>query len=354
MIYVRQPTTDESTDLKHLTRQAVGRVSQRAQMVLLSAQRRTVPEIAAIFGVSRATVRCWLRRFEVTGPPGLRDAPRSGRPRKVTPLVEAALVQMVTQDPQQVQPTFLATVWTVAMLGLALTTALGVVVRATTLRATLARWRATTLRATLARWRLSWHRPRLTMPRKTDPAKAAKQWAMAAAVIGAGPDATVLYADESRIQLLPLVRACWQWVGQQLRIPTPGTNQTRALFGALHIRTGQWTYLVRQQMKKEDFLAFLDHLLVVYSAGPVLLIVDNYSSHTAYVVTDWLMEHPRLRLFYLPTYCSHLNPVEAIWLRLKDTVAADRLYASMPLLLKTVDRFFAEMTPEQALEWAAA
>jgi transposase len=341
-MYARPPTTDEATDLKHLTRQAVGRVSQRAQMVLLSAQRRSVPAIAAIFGVSRATVRCWLRRFEAAGPPGLRDAPRSGRPRKVTPAVAEALVQMVTQDPQQVRPTFLATVWTVAMLGLALTTALGVVVR------------ATTLRATLARWRLSWHRPRLTMPRKTDPAKAAKQWAIVEAVIGAGPDATVLYADESRIQLLPLVRACWQWVGQQLRIPTPGSNQTRALFGALHIRTGQWTYLVRQQLKTADFLAFLDHLLVVYPRDPILLIVDNYSSHTAHLVAQWLTAHPRVRLFYLPTYCSHLNPVEAIWLRLKDKVAADRLYASMPLLLQTVDRFFAEMTPEQALEWAAA
>ena len=67
MLYVRQPTPEEHQELKRLTRQAVGRVSQRAQMVLLSAQRRTVPEIATIFDVSRATVRCWLRRFRGAG-----------------------------------------------------------------------------------------------------------------------------------------------------------------------------------------------------------------------------------------------------------------------------------------------
>ena len=67
MLYVRQPTPEEHQALKRLTRQAVGRVSQRAQMVLLSAQRRTVPEIATIFDVSRATVRFWLRRFEAQG-----------------------------------------------------------------------------------------------------------------------------------------------------------------------------------------------------------------------------------------------------------------------------------------------
>ena len=47
MIYVRQPTDEEHVELQRMTRQEVGRVSQRAQMVLLSAQRRSVPEIAA-------------------------------------------------------------------------------------------------------------------------------------------------------------------------------------------------------------------------------------------------------------------------------------------------------------------
>jgi transposase len=106
-------------------------------------------------------------------------------------------------------------------------------------------------------------------------------------------------------------------------------------------------------MFKEDFVAFLEHLLIAYPTGPIILIVDNFSSHTAHVVAEWLTEHPRLQLFYLPKYCSHLNPVERIWLRLKDKIAANRLYGSMKVLLGTVERFFAEMTPKQALIWAA-
>ena len=66
-----------------------------------------------------------------------------------------------------------------------------------------------------------------------DPLKAEKQWRIAQAVLAAGPEAAVLYADEARIALLPLVRGLWHWVGQQVRIPTPGSNQTRSLFGAL-------------------------------------------------------------------------------------------------------------------------
>jgi transposase len=192
------------------------------------------------------------------------------------------------------------------------------------------------------------------MPDKTDPQKAQKQWAIVDAVIRAGPEAVVLYSDESRVQTLPLLRAMWQWLGQQIRIPTPGSNTTRALFGALNIRTGEWHYQVRKRMQKEDFIAFLEQILTVYPTRVIILIVDNYSSHPAHDVADWLDTHPRLQLHFLPKYCSHLNPVEPIWLRMKGQIAANRLYGSIKLVLHAVDTFFAGMTPAQALLWAGA
>lgn len=338
MIYVRTPTDEELQELKRMTYQEVGRVAQRAQMVLLSAQSRPVPEIARIFAVEYRTVRKWMRRFNTAGPGGLYDEPRSGRPRKLTESVRDKLVELVQQDPEH--SGYLATFWTVAMLVLALTDKLRVQLS------------VSSIRQALHQAKLAWGRPRLTMPHKTDPQKAARQWAIAQAVIAAGPEAAVLYADESRIQLLPLLRSMWHWVGQQIRVPTPGTNVSRTLFGALNIRSGQWTYLVCEHMYKEDFIAFLEHLLTVYS-GPIILIVDNYSSHTAGAVKVWLAAQCRLQLFYLPTYCSHLNPVENIWLRLKGEIAANRLHGSLQRLLDSVSGFFCAMTPELALTWAA-
>jgi hypothetical protein len=146
----------------------------------------------------------------------------------------------------------------------------------------------------------------------------------------------------------------WQWVGQQPRVPTPGTNVTCALLGALHIRTGRWGYLVRRRRRTEDGIAILEHLLAAYPQGPSVLIVDNFSSHTAHAVTEWVARHPRLQWCCLPMYGSHVNPVERIWLRLKNTVAANRWYGAMPCLLETVEAFFTAMTPAQALTWAAA
>ncbi len=119
----------------------------------------------------------------------------------------------------------------------------------------------------------------------------------------------------------------------------------RTLVGALNIRSGQWTYLVREQVFQEDFIAFLEHLLTVDS-GPIILIVENYSSHTAGAVKAWLAEQSRLQLFYLPTYCSHLNPVENIWLRLQNEIAANRLRGSLQRLLDGVAAFFHNITPQ--------
>ena len=92
----------------------------------------------------------------------------------------------------------------------------------------------------------------------------------------------------------------------------------------------------------------------MYATGTIILIVDNYSSHTAKVVQEWLAEpaHARLQMYGLPTHCSHLHPVEPIWRRLKDKVAANRLHGSMSQLLGAVAEFFDDMTPEQALQWA--
>jgi len=340
MLYARQPTDQEEKELKRMVRREVGRVSQRAQMVLLSIQHRKVPEIANIFGLCEPTVRFWIHAFNKHGPDGLYDQPRSGRPRKVTDEVKDEIIQLVQGDPNSAG--YLATIWTVAMLALAL---------AKTVQTTVS---LGAVRKALHQVGLRWGRPRLAMPNKVDPEKAEKQWVIVKAVTDALPEAAILYADESRTQLLPLLRAMWHWAGQQVRIPTPGTNKTRALFGALDIRTGRWAYLVRERMRKEDFIAFLEHLLVVFPSELIILIVDNYSSHTAHLVRDWLKEHPRLQMYYLPKYCSHLNPVEQIWLRLKGNIAANRLYGSIQLLMQAVEQFFAEMTPATALTWASA
>jgi hypothetical protein len=72
----------EKAELRQVTRQAVGRVSERAHFVLLSSQGYSAPKIGELFGYEAQTVRSWLQSYQDEGCKGLVDDPRSGRPEK--------------------------------------------------------------------------------------------------------------------------------------------------------------------------------------------------------------------------------------------------------------------------------
>ncbi len=102
MISARPPTEGEHLALQRMVRQAIGRVSQRAHLLVLSAHRRTVPELASFFDMRRATGRFWIRRFHVHGPAGLYDEPRRGRPRQRGPPGLATWLTRRQNDPRPV------------------------------------------------------------------------------------------------------------------------------------------------------------------------------------------------------------------------------------------------------------
>ena len=54
----------------------------RCQMLLFSAQGKTVPEIAGLTWFDPDTVLYWLERYEAEGLAGLATKPRPGRPPK--------------------------------------------------------------------------------------------------------------------------------------------------------------------------------------------------------------------------------------------------------------------------------
>jgi len=173
-----QLSDDQRRELRLLARQEVGRVSERIHFVLLSDQGHSPPEIAQLFHSCEAVVRYWLKRDQDQGLPGLYDEPRSGRPRKVSPAVEETLVKLIQDDPQQAG--YLATFWTVAMVGLALVKQVGVTLS------------PSSVRGALPHLDLRWGRPRLAMPIKVDPDQASQQWAIAKAVVEAGPAAAIV------------------------------------------------------------------------------------------------------------------------------------------------------------------
>src|ERR1700730_3569356 len=77
------------------------RLVERATMIRLASEGKTVPQIAAMLDLDEKTVRKWVKRFAEQGLVGLTDAPRSAAPPRYTPEVKAEIVATALRRPKE-------------------------------------------------------------------------------------------------------------------------------------------------------------------------------------------------------------------------------------------------------------
>ena len=99
----RELTEEERRGLEHLagSRTEEHRLVERARIVLVASQTSHMCDAARALGTDKHTIRRWSRRFLSAGLPGLRDKPRSGAPRRLTPEQIATIVHTALTPPDQ-------------------------------------------------------------------------------------------------------------------------------------------------------------------------------------------------------------------------------------------------------------
>ena len=85
---------------RHARAEKKARVAVRIRAVILAMRGRDAPTIADTLGRSRRAVQEWVRWYNQEGLGALRDAPRPGQPRKLTPSQEAALRAWLDAGPE--------------------------------------------------------------------------------------------------------------------------------------------------------------------------------------------------------------------------------------------------------------
>jgi transposase len=114
------------------------RLRPRAQMMLLAAEQGlSAPAIAVIVPDGEQTVRRWMKRYMAEGIEGLKDAPKSGNPGKVTAVYQERLVNAVRRRPRRLDLPF--STWTLQRLADYLAETTGIRVEAETVRLHLAK-----------------------------------------------------------------------------------------------------------------------------------------------------------------------------------------------------------------------
>ncbi len=265
------------------------------------------------------------------GESGLQDRPRSGRPRKADAVARSALCQAVEQTPAQLGYRF-------------------------------GYWTTGTLVAHLAQ-------AGRDLPERGDRSSRAAPAGLSLAVVPASScrsipprppscggcttascrlprTAAIVCLDECDVHLLPVLRAMWMRRAQQVDVPSPGTNRKRAVFGAL-----EWSTRALAATRSPSASGRASSSPSWSSSRwPMPLVRCSWCSTTRASTTRtrsraWLGEHTQVQLLFLPAYSGHRhNPVEKVWWRLKDQIAANRLHGSIDAMVVAIHDFFATFT----------
>jgi transposase len=343
---------------RRLLRARAGRVSGehrdvlRARIVLAAADGASNAAIGRALGVCDDTVRKWRRRFCQHGLDGLRDRPRTGRPRRFSATVVAEVKALACELPAN-RDVPLAK-WSCPDLAVEAARR-GVVdsVSASTVR----RWLAAD---TLKPWQhRSWISPR-------DPhfvVKAARVLDLYARVFDGEPlgeNDYVLSADEK-----PGVQARSRI--HPSRPPGPGRRPIRV--ESEYRRHGTLAYLAAYDVHRahvighcapstgiEPFTTLVDKVMTrepYASARRVFWVVDNGASHRGWTAAARLTDvFPNATMIHLPVHASWLNQIEIYFSVLQRKLLTPDDFPDLDVLASRLTAFEARYnTAARPFDW---
>lgn len=303
-------------------RKSSGKQAERVRLVLdrkareavrIQAARAVVdegvrPEVAAqVFGVSRAAVFGWAKKYRNGGPDALLAKSASGRPPKLTEDQQRQVVQLVIDnDPDQLRFDF--ALWTREMVRELIWRRFGVDLS------------AKSVGRMLRGWGLSPQRP-MRRAYEQDP-DAVKRWKEvdypSIRALARESGAVIYFADEASLRSDYHSGTTWAPVGETPIVPSTAKIFKVNMISAVTPTGSVYFDLFEGNMNAPRFVEFCKKLVRDNPDRPVFLILDNASSHHAKVVTEYVESTKgKLRLFFLPPYSPELNPDEWVWKNVK-------------------------------------
>ncbi len=303
-------------------------LADRARMILLAADGLSVRKTAERIGVSSMSVFRWRKRFAAEGIAGLKDRPRSGQPRKMTPAKAKEILRLTTERiPKE------ATHWSLRLM---------------------AKYAGVTVHQVRQVWMAADLRPhRLkTFKISKDPRFAEKVVDVVGLYLHPPANAVVLSVDEkTQIQALDRTQPMLPLRPGQVERRTHDYERhgTASLYAAFDIASGKVLGRVTHRHRAKEFLAFLRQIdKAVPEWLDLHLILDNSSTHTTPEVEAFLEKHPRFELHFTPTSASWLNAVEGWFSLLERRSVRRNSFTSVEALRQELRRFIAAHNAESA------
>lgn len=295
-----------------MDRKGEKRISRRSledtRMLAIAAMQKGMhpDDVADLYDVGRSTVYNWRKIYLESGPGALGVKYSPGRPPRLTDKQREQLRRwIVGKDPRQLQFDF--ALWTRHMVRDLIGREFGV------------DYTPQAVGNILHDMGLSPQRP-LVRAYEQNP-ELVRKWkqeefpAIAAAAKAAG--GTLMFCDEAGIRTDYHSGTTWAPVGQTPIVRGTGRRESLNMISAVSMRGKIHFSFIEGNTNAANFIDYLKKLMHDIP-GPIFLIADGHSAHTAKVTRDFVQStEGRLNLFFLPPYSPELNPDEWVWKNIK-------------------------------------
>jgi putative transposase len=156
----------------------------------------------------------------------------------------------------------------------------------------------------------------------------------------------ILFIDEMSVSTSAHNGYGWTF-NQRLIIDAPQSKKDHAnYFGAVEVRDGEITEIVRKSAKVGSFIALLKKIESRYTDEKMLICMDNGRVHHAETVSRFFRSRRNMKLLFLPPYSPDINPEEYVHNYLRDKLLDNRNFKSIKQIGRTISEFVKRMNPE--------
>jgi transposase len=136
--------------------------------------------------------------------------------------------------------------------------------------------------------------------------------------------------------------ATFGWIkkGKTKHLKTNNGRQRTNINGAINLQTKTVLYVEDEQINAQTMIALLVLILQEQKEGKIHIILDNARYYHAQLVKNFLKEHPRIILHFMPPYSPNLNIIERLWKILKKKVVYNKFYLKFSDFREAILKFF--------------
>ena len=131
---------------------------------------------------------------------------------------------------------------------------------------------------------------------------------------------------------------------------------TLSLFAALEVATGRVIGTTKPKHRTTELLSFLRQVEKAVPAGlQIHAILDNYATHKTDAVENWLRQHPRWQMHFIPTHSSWLNQVERFFAKITNERIRRGVFRSVAQLQQAIEAYIANHNQDpKPFRWTAS